>query len=252
MFNDVDIIDKNVKFDGYSSSRNFLGFFDRKKRYTCSTTRKAIDLFFKKMLTDEKNIHVVSSLFINENLIKHHKSVGENKIVLKKLLQTIQKLGLIRLIPEYQLEKYDDLEYEELSTSWVTFEVKDFIQLRNALYSYMRVGGIEGHIFIILRNKSMIAYPHNDDTGFGFIGFNTVENKKFETIRQQLRELFTTDDFRFFYPYKKYTPPRNRGVFKFITFKQHSKKRPMRRDTLKTMTFLQRDRKIHSWVGYSG
>lgn len=151
-------IEKYINLKSYSDSPGWLGFYERKCRFSSKLVDESINVFmanFKKYLNDTIIYSSLICFCLNNNIPYKYR--------------LLLNLGCLKL--------YSDCKDCEYSTPQ-RFNMKEFLfsdynLLTNLSYIVMKNNGdIAGHCFFILKELSLLVYPH-DDTGFGFIAMDS-------------------------------------------------------------------------------
>jgi hypothetical protein len=198
MNSNIQFLKNNVTLNSYSSSKGFIGYFERTGKFNETKCHDAIELFIEAFSLSTAEFIFLSSLCLNSDIPTYIKDYEISNNHLINHLYPLIKEGIIRKVDYNTISS--DVESEEYSgtlkaldenfTTYNYTEIK-MERLRSAFFCQMALGGTSGHCFIILPSNGVIAYPH-DDTGFGFISFPDA-NKK--AIGKYLKDKFNFKGF---------------------------------------------------------
>ncbi len=197
----IKLIRDNVNLKGYSNSKGFLGFFERIGQYDEALEIKATSMVLK-TLGSNNLIPVISSLTLGKNLERIAQRNDLNINNFARDIKLLHKFNIVHLYEYFDKSGYvnNPTDIQAMDNKLNEFE-NDFSvimisrhELEEILciilkYCYCFIG----HSFIILDNLKVISYPHQDETGFGFISYEKRYNKK----EKEFIKLFANKDFRF-------------------------------------------------------
>lgn len=177
----IDLIKGEVCLQSYTSSKGYLGFFERKVRYSPEVARRALDLFWGlDLLADAAaEVAVISSFYVVATPTQWKKRVGYTKEEAAEI-RSLARAGFVRMVDPESLksdEDYEDLAYDFVLNEPVERELLD--RISRACFRLP----VQGRCFLLFDSLNLIVYPH-DDTGFGFIGYG-------ERPREHLAQLST-------------------------------------------------------------
>ena len=165
-----------IDLDSYSSSPGFLGYTDNIPDFSEAGINALCDRFLEKMAAYIGDVTVISSLFINSNKEELSQDYDIPFTDIDKFLHALLKNGLVKTIDLDTLPDPDsplfDQEFRKLETTFSKLYAPDAQTLKDILQSFFHAVGLHGHIFLVFRAAELIAYPHTDDFGFGFISMN--------------------------------------------------------------------------------
>ena len=137
-------IEKHVNLKSYSDSPGWLGYYERRIRFSQTIMYESIDKFIDFFRVKSPNVSVVTSLYnfgLDDNEI-----TSEQKVLLAA--------GYLR-------DSLNEIVSFHKGVAW------EIVRKLSSVVMYNE-GDIAGYCFFILESSGLIAYPH-DDTGFGFI-----------------------------------------------------------------------------------
>ena len=137
-------IEKHVNLKSYSDSPGWLGYYERRMRFSQTIMYESIDKFIDFFRVISPNISVVTSLYKFGS--------GDNEITSEQ--KVLLEAGYLR-------DSLNEIVAFHKGVAWEIVRKLSSVMMYNA-------GDIAGHCFFILESSGLIAYPH-DDTGFGFI-----------------------------------------------------------------------------------
>lgn len=163
------LINKNISlrdfnFSGFSSSKNWIGYFERKKPYSFDFVDEAVDLFCKRF-QKKSNYIVMTALCFDKEREKNIQIINRFNDI---FLNAIERGVLNPMSSEFENYLYGDVGLPVGSIN-ISFNFNDFIILSRLVMSH---SGVIGQVcFYINYELNVAIYPH-DDTGFGCIALN--------------------------------------------------------------------------------
>lgn len=193
---------KYIDLNSYSSSPNFLGYSNYENSYSETGIETVCDDFLNKVISNNiGEIWIVSSLFISNDRTQLSRDYDISIKSVDRFLNGLLKHQVVRKIdfdsiaqifaPETQ--KYAD-RFQKLETEFHCTYPGRFADFKEILLSFFRAVGLHGHIFFVLRKSNLIAYPHTDDLGFGFIG---MDKKLLPVQKEYLKNEFASTGMEF-------------------------------------------------------
>lgn len=160
-------------FGGFSSSENWVGFFERKDRFSFDLLDEAINLFEDFFSESHDDIVIITALAFDDEREK-------NQDILKRYSETYtyfkKQNVLTPITDEYEKYLYGDSTLPANVLNFY-FDKEIYIELAKLIMCY---SGVVGDIcFYINRKLNIAVYPH-EDTGFGCI---SLTNDKREALR---------------------------------------------------------------------
>ena len=155
---------KKINFSGFSSSLGWIGYFERKGKFSLDLIDESIKLF-DSFFSSSKNSMTISALSFDDTRIVEddiEKKYGE---IYKKY---IKKELVFPLNDEYESYLYGDIEFP-VSLIKYSKDKDIFIDLSKLLMCYNKLLG--QICFYIDLDYGLAVYPH-DDIGFGCIVLN--------------------------------------------------------------------------------
>ena len=137
-------IEKHVNLKSYSDSPGWLGYYERRIRFSQTIMYESIDKFIDFFRVISPHVTVVTSLYKFGS--------GDNEITpeQKELMEA-----------DYLRDSQNETLAFHKGVVW------EIVRKLSSVVMYNE-GDIAGHCFFILESSGLIVYPH-DDTGFGFI-----------------------------------------------------------------------------------
>ncbi|WP_368300306.1 hypothetical protein [Kluyvera sichuanensis] len=166
----------DINFSGFSTSENWVGYFERNKKFSFLLIEEAISLFDDFFKGKDENIIVLTALSYDdqrendEEVIRKYNSLYE-KMKSKRLL--------LPMTENYENYLYGDsvLSADALNFS---FARSDFVDISKLMMCY---AGVIGQVcFYINPSLNLAIYPH-DDVGFGCISLNADNNSAQDFLR---------------------------------------------------------------------
>jgi len=178
--------------------------YDANNFYSYSETgiETVCDDFLNKVISNNiGEIWIVSSLFISNDRTQLSRDYDIPIQSVDRFLNGLRKHQVVREIdfdsiaqifaPETQ--KYAD-KFQKLETEFHCTYPGRFADFKEILLSCFRAVGLYGHIFFVLGKSNLIAYPHTDDLGFGFIG---MDKKILPVQKEYLKNEFASTGMEF-------------------------------------------------------
>lgn len=159
-------IETYINLDSYSSSEGWVGFVEKSGCHTTKLCIQAVDEFFNYFSEDLKNAQSIFSLSYwstTEALLKDYE-VGDCG---SEIIKELQKLGWFKSETE-QNQNFTMIDFDSYNKS----------DIYNLLLSIMVVGDTMGSVFVILPDRNLILYTH-EDIGFGVI---STDSSDYEAI----------------------------------------------------------------------
>jgi hypothetical protein len=153
----------DFNFRGFSTSKNWIGYCERKEGYSFELVEEAI-LFLIDFFGEEKDVLAITSLVYQD------RAEYDKDIIRKygKLYTKFKKMGILRPFDE----KFGYIE-DHLPTQLIRFDfdfgLKNMTDLSRLIMSHGSVR--TERCFFVFRSLNLAVYPHNN-TGFGCIGLN--------------------------------------------------------------------------------
>lgn len=194
MVSPLNIVLNTVDLQSYSKSGGFLGFFERKAKFSVEVCDLAVDLVFNSSLFDVSALCVVSNLFVvgDDANLKAEYDLGD-----RELVDHIRALASKDLLTRKGRSEdcWPLLEGEHLSErQGIPIPV-----LRTLFGAVMSVDGIRGHCFGVALDRGLIVYAH-DDSGFGFISTSKMPMHRKSLQSNIVTQFGDTNEFRLICP----------------------------------------------------
>lgn len=137
-------IEEYVTLTSYSDSPGWLGYYERRTKFSKTIMCKSINKFIDFFRVISPEVSVVTSLYKFD--------LGGDEITPDQ--KTLIESGYLKGSMNETLTLYSDIDWE-------------IVRKLSSIVMYNE-GDVAGHCFFILESLGLIAYPH-DDTGYGFI-----------------------------------------------------------------------------------
>lgn len=172
MINYKDLILNIVNFEnGYSQSKNWIGFFEINGLNNLNNIKKAVDVFLDYF--DMDNFVILTSYYIDIDNVDWDLHI-ENEVK-----EIEQELVDRQYIPLLSCNNMQDDDFFRLDTNFKIIKTNKLDLYKK--FSIMgicdtNIGFSNGHCFFISIKNDIIAYPHGDDGGYGFFYINKKRN----------------------------------------------------------------------------
>ncbi|MBC8947385.1 hypothetical protein [Xenorhabdus indica] len=153
-------------FSGFSSSVDWVGFFERKHGFSYKIMDEAIELFDTFFKGKSGNPIIITALSFDDEREKDIETITRYQEIYHKAKE---KNLLLPITESYENYLYGETSLPAHSLSF-SFREKDFIHLSKLIMCH---SGIIGQVcFYINPALNIGVYPH-EDTGFGCIALNS-------------------------------------------------------------------------------
>ena len=181
-----EIFYKNINFDSYSKSKDFLGYYEIKYKpntledQTKLDLRESISLAIKILNEIDKNYSLIYSLEFFVCLWGENQKVSKNQLenlrffddfVYTKAQEKLDNMD----IKEIEISNISDIQNINMKHLYIQ-NYKDRKKLQKLFQGVMHAL-FYGHSFLINSEKNIIIYPH-DTLGLGFICLNSFSQKR--------------------------------------------------------------------------
>lgn len=183
--NALNILIDNVDLNSYSSSKGFVGYLEKSGCYSDQLVRDVVAIFSKFVCEHAEETFLVSSLYVDDDV----DFLRDESDLTDKQIASVENLASLALLKKIHFDDfgddYDSEEYQnEISNLALEFDVNPILSLDiDNLSLLMRETisncAIGGHCFLVLVDKKVIFYPH-DDVGFGMISEDESIDLAFE------------------------------------------------------------------------
>jgi len=171
----ISIVRQAVNLDGYGSSPGFLGYFERKGRFSHGLVDRAIDTFLTFFRGDLSRMVLVSSLHCTADLNELANDYDVSGDDVRDFILPLSERKWLQLIDYSQFgTDYASPAYEEaiaaLAEDLDAFALSSCAPsaVQQVCHTVMAIGGMAGHCFFVHPADRLVLYPH-DDTGFGVV-----------------------------------------------------------------------------------
>jgi hypothetical protein len=178
------------------SSDNWIGYFERNKRFNKKIANEVVS-FFSNYFKDELNDFVIAvSYFVDSkklNLKAPYKILNEVIKIERELIES----GYIVIINEdsyFDNQEEFDEKHLKLCTTFRFFnsDVKILKYLSFIRICDSHIEHSNGYCFFISVKNNVIIYPHGDNSGYGFY---SIDNTKENIAHDFLKKISKTENF---------------------------------------------------------
>lgn len=172
MINYKDLILKTVNFEnGYSQSKNWIGFFEMNELANFENVKKTIDIFLNYF--DMADFVILTSYYIDVD------SADWDLHMESEIKEIENELIDRHYIPLLSCDHMQDNDFYVLDMNFKIIKANN-----TDLYKKFSIMGIcdthigfsNGHCFFVSIKNDVIVYPHGDDGGYGFFYINKKRN----------------------------------------------------------------------------
>lgn len=159
---------RDINFSGFSTSANWVGYFERNKAFSYSLIDEAVSLFEGFVKSDNKGVVVLTALSFDDDREGDEETIKRYQCVYDEMKS---KRLLSPMTDDFESYRYGE---SPLIASSLSFSLSsaDFIGLSKLLMCH---AGVIGQVcFYIDPSLNIAIYPH-DDTGFGCVALNSDE-----------------------------------------------------------------------------
>lgn len=156
---------KNINFEGFSTSNQWVGYFEKKGAYDFALIEDAITIISNFFSEQWKNFFALSALSYDDETKPHEKMPKNyNHIYSKAKHKKYLKEG----DDNFGDYLYGDAPLPASSLS-IHFDYNDFLDMSRIVMGH---GGVIGEgLFLINLELGLVLYPH-EDIGFGVISLS--------------------------------------------------------------------------------
>ncbi|MGH1601652.1 hypothetical protein [Campylobacter majalis] len=156
----------DINFSSFSSSKNWVGFFEIENKSWSRGVNAALSLFVRYFKQYKDEVFVVSALNYDNRVDTTDKLLTK----MKPLHDKFKNLGILQKSNEYfDLSATHDISLPAMCLRIDALEFDEIKDLAKLIMSYTY--SINQWCFIIFPNLNLAIYPH-DEKGFGCIGLN--------------------------------------------------------------------------------
>lgn len=148
-----------IDLASYSSSSGYLGFIENPKMRSDDFVNSIIGGLLDNIPTD--SLSLVTSLCVIPSILEVSRLYELPKGYVSDYLVPLKESAILTELEDIELQKLEIFNQPHRSV------------LEKALYTVMKIDGVEGHLFLRVPQMNLFIYPH-EDIGFGFIesGYN--------------------------------------------------------------------------------
>lgn len=165
------LINKTIKlseinFNSFSSSKNWIGFFEIENKSWSRGVNTAISLFDEYFKKYKDDVFIISALNFDDTA-----DIKDNLIAkMKPLHDKFKELGILQKPNEcFEFSSTNDILLPAVCLRIDILDFNDIKDLAKLVMSYTYL--IRQWCFIVFSNLNLVLYPH-DEKGFGCIGLN--------------------------------------------------------------------------------
>ncbi|WP_279156235.1 hypothetical protein [Obesumbacterium proteus] len=152
-------------FGAFSSSPNWIGFFERKSKFSINLIDQSLDIFKNFFKKENEDIIIVTALSFDDKRERNNEIINKYNAIYEKM----KKNGvLLPMTSCYESYLYGDIPLPASALNFY-FDKNIFIELSKIMMCH---SGIIGDIcFYINKDMNIAIYPH-EDVGFGCMSLN--------------------------------------------------------------------------------
>ncbi|WP_338560826.1 hypothetical protein VRC60_03335 [Erwinia sp. E_sp_B04_7] len=160
----------SINFSGFSSSDNWVGYFEKKNEFNYGLIDESISLFSGFFEVEGDDSTIITALSFDDEREDDVNTIN----IYQKLYEELKSKGVLNPMTEdYESYLYGDIPLPANALN-ISFDNDDFI---NASRLLMCHAGVVGQVCFYINTKLNVAiYPH-DEVGFGCIALNSEKKQ---------------------------------------------------------------------------